>query len=598
VPRWNCDTLLENPLRFLLWSAAMERTTLRAALGRASSRLLAVLGAAPGAAATWLRADPARGAAAGLLLAGLVARLVFLPDARFTGDESLFWEVSLGVADLRWFPTLGPAVTGGPLHHPGGTFYLLMSLPLFLTTSPLAPMVLVVLLNLAGYALLYTTFRRVVGRRAALVFLALLVFNPASFFYSDRIWNSNLVLPLTALVLWGLVDAVQRPRSARIGWTVFALALYPQFHLSVVLLVPVVLTVWAVHRPRLNGRAALWGLVAAAALYVPYLVHELGSGFANTRLLGAAMGAKADALTEAVRGTLGFLLLPTAEPSYFAARGYWFDHHVLRWYGGEGPGVAGTVDFLGGGAPGALLAAAAGFTVAVMGACVLGLFVAVAVSGRARRALLRQNPLVPAFLAALAVVPLLLALSKKSFVPHYVFPLYPLAFVPVVVAVERLTRRRAAFVVAGALTAVVAVADVGIAARFYDQVDATVGYDSSAEVVRAVYDVGRDRSCRIGFDIEKSRLDARPYVRLAAGHFGRPIHEVDDADLRFRVFDHGRYAWFRSLPEPRQRIDGARVAGTKTLEHVVLVWGDRALPTGLPARVQPPPPPAHPPQSR
>jgi hypothetical protein len=569
----------------------MNGTTLPAALGRAVTRVSRGIVAAPGATAAWFRADPARIAAAALLLGGLVARLVFLPDARFTGDESLFWEHALGIAELRWFPSLGPAVTGGPLHHPGGTFYLLMALPLFVTTSPLGPMVLVVLANLAGYALLYSTVRRVSGRRAALVFLALLVFTPASFFYSDRIWNSNLVLPLTALVLWGLVDAVQRPRSARIGWTVFALVLYPQFHLSVVLLVPVVAAVWAVHRPRLNGRAALWGLAGGLALYIPYLVHELRTGFANTRLVGAAMGAAGDALTEAVRGALGFLLLPTAEVSYFAARGYWFDHHVLRWYGPEGPGVDGLVQFLGGGTSGTLLAAVAALTVAVLGASLLGLTAALAVSRRARRALLRENPLVPAFLAALAVVPLLLAVSKKAFVPHYVFPLYPLAFVPIVVAVERLTRRRAAFLAAGALTLVVAVAEVGVAARFYDQVDATVGYDSSAEVVRAVYDVGRDRSCRISFDIEKSRLDARPYVRLAAGHFGRRIHEVEDADLRFRVFDYGRYAWFQGLPEVRQRIDGAPVQGVRPLEHVVLVWADRAAPrtaTGpLPALTRP-----------
>lgn len=560
----------------------MERRPFGARLGRAVQASLDRVRTAPAAALAWFRADPARLAAAALLLGGVVARIVFLPDARFTGDESLFWERALSVADLRWFPTEGPAVTGGPLNHPGGTFFLLMSLPLFFSTSPLGPMVLVVLLNTAGYALLYATAREVVGRRAALVFLALLVFNPASFFYSDRIWNSNLVLPLTALVLWGLVHAVRHPPSPRIGWAIFALVLYPQFHLSVVLFVPVLLAVWAVHRPRLHRRGALWGLVGGLALYVPYLVAEIARGFPNTRQLGAAMGAGADAATEAVRGAIGFLLLPTAEVSYFAERGYWFvDHHVLRWYFGEGPGVAGLAEFLGGGTGGALLAGVALFTVAMMALALVGLFGALAVSPAARRAL-RANPLVPAFLAALVTVPALLAVANKSFVPHYVFPLSPLAFVPLLVVVERLTRRRAAFAVAALLTGVVVVADVGITARYYDQVDAMVGVEASEEVVQAIYEVGRDRSARITFDIEKSRLDARPLVRLADGHFGRPIHEAGDADLRFRIFSPARYAQFSKVPPERQRLEGLRVQGAKELGHVVLVWADRAAPPPRP----------------
>lgn len=564
----------------------MERGGTLARLARAPQRLIAGFRRAPRDTVAWLRADPARIVAAALLLGGVVARLVFLPDARFTGDESLFWERALSVADLRWFPTEGPAVTGGPLRHPGGTFFLLMSLPLFFSTSPLGPMVLVVLLNTAAYALLYATARSVVGRRAALVFLALLVFNPASFFYSDRIWNSNLVLPLTALLLWGLVDAVKRPPSPRIAWTVFALVLYPQFHLSVVLLVPVVLAVWAVHRPRLHRRAALGGLLGGLALYVPYLVMEIAHGFPNTRQLGAAMGTRADGLAEAIRGTIGFLQLPTADISYFAERGYWFDFQVLDWYGAKGPGLDGLIAFLGGGTAGTILGGAAALTVALAALALLGLLVALAVSGAARRRLLREDPLVPAFLAALVTVPALLAVSGKAFVPHYVFPLYPLAFVPLLVAVERLTRRRAAFVAVAALTGAIVVADVGIAARYYAQVDALVGLDRSEEVVRAIYAAGRDRSCRITFDIEKSRLDARPYVRLANGHFGRPIHETLDADLRFKVFSTSRYEHFAKTPEPYRRLDGARVQGTVHLEDVVLVWSDRAAKPPKPRAAQ------------
>ena len=111
----------------------------------------------------WIVADPYRLTAAALLGVGAALRLLFLPEARFTGDEAFFFQEATRAAWGEWLPWVGPPVTGGPLRHPGGTFYLLMALPLTLSRSPLAAMGFVVALNTVAYGLLGAMVRRLMG---------------------------------------------------------------------------------------------------------------------------------------------------------------------------------------------------------------------------------------------------------------------------------------------------------------------------------------------------------------------------------------------------------------------------------------------------
>lgn len=534
------------------------------------SRLAATAAAVP----RWFGADPYRIAAAGLLVLGFALRMVFLPDARLTGDEAFFYERALKAAQGEWLPWIGPPVSGAELRHPGGSFYLLMSLPLLLSSSPAAAMVWVSLLNVLAYGLLYATVRRFMGPRVGIAFLVLLVFSPWSFFYSDRIWNSNIVLVLTALFLWALSHVAVRPRSKRVFWAVFALVVFPQFHLSVPLLVFVALVVLVVYRPRLHWWATLGGLVAGAATYIPYLVQEARSGFRNTQLLLHRVGGDASAGTEVLRGLLGFGLLPTAEVSYFAERGYWFRHDVASYYG-DGPGLAGMQEFFGGGATGTLLTVWMGLSVLLAGAGLVALVWVLLADRERRRQLLRENPLVPAFLAAPVAIALAFGLSHKPFFPHYIYPLYPLAFVPVLVLVWRLRHTRVLAVLLALLVAGAA-ANVAISGQYYRRVDAVVGLEASEAVLRTVYEVGRDRTCAISYDVEKSRLHPQPLQRLATHYFRRPISLDRGAPLRFRILTPTRFAVLAKRPKAQRRIDGVAIRGVRNLGAAVLVWADRS----------------------
>jgi hypothetical protein len=520
-----------------------------------------------------LGVSPSRLAVLALLGLALFLRLLFLPDARFTGDEALFYEQATRAAWGEWFPWIGPVVTDGPLHHPGGTFYLLMALPLTVTRSPLGPMALVAFLNVLAYGLLYCVIARRYGAGVGLLFLGLLVFSPWSFFYSDRIWNSNLVLPLAALFLWAVCHVLDTPRSPRLFWAVFALVLLPQFHLSVLLLGVLGLLLLVIYRPPLRWRSALFGLGAGLMFYVPYLVVEVRTGFANTRLLFTGTAGGGDGPREALRALAGFLTLPTAELSYFAERGFWFPHDVFAYYQ-TGAGLAGLAEFAGGGVPGALLVAA--LLLSVLLAAVGLVFLCVRAVARPRQVV--ADPLDLSFLLSLVIVPAVFLASNKPFFPHYIYPLYPLAFVAPLAALRPLLAcrraRRTAVAAAVALVAVVAVSQVALSARYYADVDSPFGVRSTTQAVETILDVAQGGPVDISFDVEKSRLGPQPLLRLARRQYLQQIAYDPAAARRVRIFSPSRWQVFQALPESRQRIRGARVSGFRVFPRVVIVWAE------------------------
>jgi hypothetical protein len=516
---------------------------------------------------SWVFATPRRPVVLGLLTLAFLLRLAFLPDARFTGDEALFYEQATRAAWGEWFPWIGPVVTNGPLRHPGGTFYLLMALPLTLTRSPLGPMALVALLNVLAYGLLYRVFARRLGAGAGLLFLGLLLFSPWSFFYSDRIWNSNLVLPLSALFLWAGYHVLDTPRSPRLFWAVFALVVFPQFHLSVLLPAAVGLLLLIIYRPALRWRSGLYGLIAGLIFYAPYLVAEVRSGFANTRLLFSGTSGGGEGPREALRALVGFVSLPSTEASYFVARGFWFPHDVFAYYKG-GPGLSELFTFLGGGAVGALLIAGTLLSLAVVAAGLIAVLIRVCTKPR----MLLDEPLTVAFLLALLTIPAVFLLSGKPYFPHYVYPLYPLAFVAPLAALRPLLARPSTARVSVALVALVALSGIAISARYYREVDGLVGVRSSTEIVETLLDVARGAPIDISFDVERSRLSPGPLQRLARYRYLQNLTHASGAPVRARIFSPARWQQFQSLPEYQRRLRGAPLAGSRTLSRVTVAW--------------------------
>ena len=269
---------------------------------------------------------------------------------------------------------------------------------------------------------------------------------------------------------------------------------------------------------------------------------------------------------------MGFLTLPSGEMSYFAERGYWFRHEQLAYYA-DGAGLKRMAAFFGEGPAGSFLVALMLLSVALAAAGLLyTTFYGLTSLRNPRR---EWNPLAVGFVAALVAAPLVFLLSGKPYYPHYIYSLYPLAFVPLLFLFRRAFRSRALGVVLAVVLGAVATGQVAMSAVYYDRVDSVVGVESSGEIVRTIYETGQDQRCHISFDVEKSRLNASPLQRLARWSFARPLRVDRRASLRYRVFSPARWEHFTKLPPHRQTLGGRPVAHFRVLSHAVLAWTER-----------------------
>lgn len=187
-------------------------------------------------------------------------------------------------------PLLGPPTSIGDVHH-GALYYYLLA-PAAALTGGDSPFAVVLLIALSGVAAVVVTWwlaGSVGGPVAGLVAGLAMAISPASVDESTFIWNPNLIALSSAVALAGAWQAwrLRRPR----WWLLAAVgvAVTMQSHILGVTLLPVVgaLLVADVRRRtsaaerRALVRAGLAGVLLIAATFLPLVVHELTTGFAE-----------------------------------------------------------------------------------------------------------------------------------------------------------------------------------------------------------------------------------------------------------------------------------------------------------------------------
>lgn len=236
----------------------------------------------------WLLARD--GAAAFLVV--LVAAAVRMPGlpARggFDGDQGHDMLVLLRLVRDGVVPLLGPPTSIGDIHHGAAYYGLLAPAAAISGADPVAVVTWIAVLGIAAVAATWWLGRLVGGPLVGLVAGLLLAVSPAAIDESIFIWNPNPIPLFAALAL----GAAWRARTGgRARWWAAALAsagMVAQLHVLGSLLLPVVVAL-AVGRIRAGGpagpvvRGLAAGLLAVALLFVPLLIHELGSDFSETR---------------------------------------------------------------------------------------------------------------------------------------------------------------------------------------------------------------------------------------------------------------------------------------------------------------------------
>lgn len=198
-------------------------------------------------------------------------------------------------------PTFGPQATSlsDLTFHHGALFYDLLIPAAWLTHGdPRAILAEIAALNSLVVPMLWWVARGIGGRATGLIVAVMAATSADLVFFSTFIWNPNFVEPGAALALLG---AWQAWRSRQPVWWLAAAAgftLATQSHeTAAVLVLPLGATFLLDLRRGCSAerhRTLLWGVAGFALLvltYVPVILHELTSGFTETRAIASYLSA-------------------------------------------------------------------------------------------------------------------------------------------------------------------------------------------------------------------------------------------------------------------------------------------------------------------
>ena len=251
-----------------------------------------------------------------------LAAALRLPDlasrGTWDGDQGHDMLVLRALVQEGIVPLLGPPTSIGDVHH-GALYYYLLAPAAALTggNSPLAVVFLIALAGIAAVAVTWWLARSIGGPVAGLVAGLAMAISPASIDESTFIWNPNLIGLSSAVALAGAWHAWTTRRP--VWWLLAAVgtAVTMQCHVLGVTLLPVVGSLFVADvRRSVSGaerrelmRAGLGGLALIAISFLPLVVHELTTNFAEVQ---AALAYIRDGGDPETQGPVGrFLLIGT-----------------------------------------------------------------------------------------------------------------------------------------------------------------------------------------------------------------------------------------------------------------------------------------------
>jgi len=242
--------------------------------------------------------------AAALRLPGLAERGQFDSDQ---GHDMLTLAAFTRDGDV---PLLGPKTSVGEFHHGAFYYFLLAPAAAVSNDDPIVVTAWLAMLGIGAVALTWWLARSIAGPRAGVLAALILALSPAGIEESTFIWNPNAIpffatLALAAAWRGRAIDG----RPARARWWALAIGsagAVVQLHVLglVFFLAIVALALLELRRDRRAWRGLVGGLAIAAALFLPLAIHELKTGFLETRgvldYLGSGEAANRDALSALV----------------------------------------------------------------------------------------------------------------------------------------------------------------------------------------------------------------------------------------------------------------------------------------------------------
>ncbi len=227
--------------------------------------------------------------AAAIMLLALALRLRGLDTTALWGDQAFTLNAAMRWVNGGDMPLAANKSSVGFVNPP--MIEYLYAAALWLWRDILSVSLLTLLGGLVAVAVTGFVTARLFGRRAALWAMLAFAVAPWAVYWSQLIWNQTMVPPFAALALGGLLlYLADRPRWHYLIISFVAAAIMTQVHPGSAIQLLTIALALLLFRRRVQWRHVLVGALAFAVLYLPYLVYQIGTGWADLGAMSEMAG--------------------------------------------------------------------------------------------------------------------------------------------------------------------------------------------------------------------------------------------------------------------------------------------------------------------
>jgi hypothetical protein len=377
--------------------------------------------------------------------------------------------------------------------------------------------------------------RATISVRSSIYFACLLSVSPWDVLFSDRPYNPNLCLAWFMLMLGSFVLGQVKANGKLLALAAFLAVILPQSHMSAIVALPaLVVLAWIGRRPALAGeppKPLKWrwlagGAIAGCLTYLPALVSELGTDFANSKLSRSqGLGGARDSF-EWLRSAVSPLLFSSSEIGWNFLRGYWE------------PAVDPALYLFKAEAWPTLWRYNGAWLVMILTTLLISCLAHASWVRRicqSRAKMLLTDRWTACYVVVVAGCALLLLAGNKIYFPHYNIVSLPLAFIVVARELDRLAERpRHGPWLAGAWVGFFGLTSIPETGRYYGMVDGLIGLGRQTQIVEMLCERQQGRPFAVEFDY----LNQIDVFRMLAGRTDCRWAEVppDGAAVKYHVF--------------------------------------------------------------
>jgi 4-amino-4-deoxy-L-arabinose transferase-like glycosyltransferase len=220
-----------------------------------------------------------------VFLIGIFIRFIYFPsDISFTYDQARDAFASLQVAAGN-IKILGPSTVVPGIYH-GPLFYYLAA-PFYKLShgNPEVVSAILRIYNALGIFLVYLITRRIFTHKAALISALLFAVSFEQSQFSLFLGHPALAVPAILLFYFGLSQLIFSRQGRGLILTFLGLGLAIQFHFAMVGLLPILLLLLLIFRPRLSVSVIVSSLLVFSLTVSTFLLAELKFGFRTSKAL-------------------------------------------------------------------------------------------------------------------------------------------------------------------------------------------------------------------------------------------------------------------------------------------------------------------------